>query len=393
MAFATVACEKPTPEPPTPPKPVDPIEKTSNVNNINQLRDILNTRAVKNTSYKFNVKQNIGVTMDDMHYVGDVKIFDAARDDVEVDFANFGIDFPSGTILGYTPWDTETKTHKIVANNQGVWPGSNGEADKFAAAGYPNIKDIEISATIDLTPENAARFSEYVSELSKQYSNGYLTLNLNHPVIMNDTTATQISTPLVPKPGARIMSKQELRINDMYITTGQYSIGDTLTRTDMHIKISEALGTKTRVLTHNPLMVDEFVDIVVGGVKGKNVVYDIQADGRYGYFILLSIDVLKMLPVEKPRFGLNIEKNSLVTNKSIESLMYLKPVATEERLDNYRTILLFLEESLVYGYSLSDLGLWLRYYTSQDMKNFPGLAPAGKEAIMPYVPQIKQGGR
>lgn len=168
-----VGCDpekKPTPEPPKP----EPVIVESDVNDGSQLASILTTKEKNNTSYKFIVRDNFERTTDNMRIVGDIKKFDTDRKDIEVEWGDWGMYLPDGTVISHYQWEEDSDAHKIVANENGNWPQTidQDNEDLFAKSGYTQILRKVYEILIKVTAEDAADldFIKRIVEENKGHS-------------------------------------------------------------------------------------------------------------------------------------------------------------------------------------------------------------------------------
>jgi hypothetical protein len=305
----TPEIEKPTPQPPSPPPP-EPVVIKTNVDNIDGVRSIVNIQKKDNTSYEFTVGDVHDVTVDSDNYYGAAKTFDTVRDDVKITWAG-KISYVDETVLGFDSWQSDTGSHPIMANRNNNWPQTNGDAEQFATAGYPNIKNIVYDVRITVTREQARDF-EFTKKLLEQHPAGpiYMTGADSMHLYINDLinyNTTNITT------GGRIFA------SDMTVAIVRAN-NETADET-MHIRWGIGAGTNRSaeyswdstikgVIPQFQLSASDWPDnSMVGGidigesyVQPENIVQDYirgnwssaQHEIAMGDFILLSPDVFPL---------------------------------------------------------------------------------------------------
>jgi hypothetical protein len=383
MAFAIVACEKPTPEPPTPPVPPKQTARTfPTATNVDMVR-----------GYVDSVKNNVGGFETYVLNIGNISLNAEQNDktlpdaiDAAGKLSNLKLN-KNGKV--YTPgnitdnkivWDIQGfKRHGMLmmANpTNGAWPYAKDEGDlaEFRMLGYNNMTTVDaLEQIVNLTAKDIHNLG-YSDSLLTVYPSGNVYLKMNNLSLdVNAEDLRNFYLADVPDSGRIIADR--LTFSKIYSGDGawEYRTGNWTGHYDW---ASQASGVWPKFVATKEI---KFAPITIGGETDKNI-----ADVGNSKKILVSTNMFtkKQMVFVNPRDGLEYEvtyavdltKYDFVPHKELNDQMPQDPHGSEVVLA-YNIIVNYLNDN---GISITGDSS-VAFQTLWEMANLPHLK--GKVAI------------
>ncbi len=385
-ALAMMACDPPE-------EPKQPTSQTIKVMTVDGLTVAANTRGRDNHTIKIEWQNNLGVTNETDDGIGEAKTIIAGRADMEMNDNGYGISYGPFTV-DYHEWGADTKSTKIVADENGVWPWAVDATQQtlWATAGYTNIRAREIVAALNLTPQiasDAKLFAKFINDAYEQYKIGVITLNDNDlsPNVEKETLVKLFCEYIQP-PDARV-SVNGITFNSIISDDGEWSYQagfDTATWNWYSRRNGKTPEMRWVVDKYDN---DMRAPIMIGGVTERNTVSEMISGGVYGDLTLVPMDFMpqKPLTVLLPNdvivdgyYWVDCHDIAIVANTEMNKHLIQDPLAGPDTKENSNTTnTVFLEPRGIIPYNPLTVGGWLTVYTEWQMKNNKNLT--GKEPI------------
>ncbi len=408
LAPLMLACGKDDiiPEPVVTP-PVPPVakkERTIGGHSLHDLENALDFAAkYSDSTYFFNLKKDLEIDSIKLKTLNELAFKFMNRENIKVNPAGFGIYAPNNeTQYLYDVWKTPGWPIKTNPENSANPMASLMDYPRFIAAGQKNINEKPSQdTTVDMTADMANRFTEVVdSVLNTVSQDSKIVWNMNdHSVVMDDKTLGLISTPQVNKADARIKLDKAIKIKKLYLESGQYAIGDTLLRTDMHVRNSAAMGVKPTINVHKKPAEDETINLAIAHTPNNVFTITRAYDLGGGHIVIENKDLVLVAvaalpmdyqvryvspdgPVQNVYYGLDAQKYSILPDRKLSQY-----IVEDKMPENMGAITSYLQDGYIIIVNRFANGIAFNYQTDKTLATAPGLA--GKSPVSPYTPKTR----